>query len=390
MTFNTLQSAVEKEWDKRGYYQVGNQKFYSKVQAIVAGKTSGHYPEFRFNDESFSAANWIAEPSETLQELYKKRAWQLRNKYDHLVLSFSGGADSTNILQTFVKNNIPLDEVFCFGPFSTRQGHDKPLTRDAENNFREIDLVALPYLKELSKTHKFKITLYDWTEDLVKHFKNTDWIWTETQSRLSPSIVVRNRLHNARSHLNLVDAGKKVGFIFGIDKPKVILKNGSYYMTFLDLNLNMGVGPGALVSGAEWEFDEYFYWTPDLPELVIKQGHVLKNFFEANNNLKCYVQDADQGGWAKYASRYGRLVKQLMYPEFDLDTWQTEKISSLTYTNHDNWFINSNLKERDIWLAGLNELQTQLGPEWFNQGSVDHGFIGSWSKWYKIGDSINS
>lgn len=386
LTANTI-NEFEKEWDKRGFYQVGPSKFYNKAQAIVASQSTGHWPEFIFNDSAFSAADWSTEPTETLQEIYIRRARQLREKYDHLVLSYSSGSDSSNILHAFLHNGIKLDEVFCYGPFSTNQGRNGTLTKSAENNFREIDLVALPYLRELSKNHKFELTIYDWTEDMANGFKSSDWIWTEAQSRLSPSIVVRNRLHNARSHLNLVDKGKKVGFIFGIDKPKVILKDGVYYMAFLDLTLNMGVGPGGLMTGNNWENDEYFYWTPDLPELVIKQGHVLKNFFEANPSFKPYVENSHEGAWHEpYSTKYFDLVKRLLYPGFNPLIWQTNKISSLTYTEHDNWFINHpDLPARDHWLAGLRELQRVIDPKWFNKGTVAKGYVGSWSKWHKIG-----
>lgn len=387
MINNSLIAKMEHEWDKRGYYQVGANKFYSKAQAILHLQKTGQSMNFVFNDAEFGTADWKQEPVDSIQEIYRKRAQQLRDKYDHLVLSYSSGSDSSNILHAFINNGIKLDEIFCYGPFKTSQGHNKPLTQDSENNFREIDLVALPYLRELSKKHKFKITLYDWTDDVANGFKSADWVWNETQSRLSPSIVARNRLHNARSHLNLVDKGQRVAFIFGIDKPRVILKDGSYYTAFLDLTLNMGVGPGACVTGSEWETDEYFYWTPDMPEIVIKQGHMIKNFIEAHSEMRNLVLDADQGAWHEaYSTQYYHLVKTLLYPGFNPGIWQTKKISSLTYTEHDGWFINSHgLEAKKHWLAGLHDLQQTLDSKWFIQGTVNKGFVGSWSKWYKIG-----
>jgi len=387
MLDNKVLKRMEQEWDKRGYYRVGNQKFYSKAQAILCEQQNKKGIEFIFNDEDFLSADWKNEPQESLDGIYRQRAQQLREKYDYLVLSYSSGVDSTNILHSFLHNNIHLDEVFCYGPFKARQGKDGPLTKSAENNFREIDLVALPYLRELSKKYKFKVTLYDWTDDLVNGFKSSDWIWTETQSRLSPSIVVRNKLHSGRAHLNLTDAGKKVCFIFGIDKPRIILKDDSYYFSFLDLTLNMGVGPGALATGAEWEFDEYFYWTKDMPKIVIKQSFILKNFFKNNPSLKCYVQDSHMAEWsAKYSTSYFNLIKKMLYPTVNPNIWQTNKISSLTYTEHDNWFIkDKDLAANKLWRSGLFELQRALKPEYFNQGTVDQGFVGSWSKWYKIG-----
>jgi hypothetical protein len=41
-----------------------------------------------------------------LKTLYKERAQQLRDNYDELILYYSGGSDSHNILHTFLQNNI--------------------------------------------------------------------------------------------------------------------------------------------------------------------------------------------------------------------------------------------------------------------------------------------
>jgi hypothetical protein len=380
-------SSIEPEWDKRGYYKLYGKKYYSKLQAIVDAK-DGHHPEFIFNDQEFSAADWSVEPRESLQEIYRQRALQLRTKYDHLVLCYSSGADSTNILHAFLYNNIPIDEIFCYGPFDTTQGQQMvPNSNSAEFNYREIDLVALPYLRELSKIYKFKVTFYSWAEVMVTGYKNADWVWTEVNARLSPSMIARNRLHDGYNHLNLTDKGKKVGFIFGVDKPRVILKNGSYYMAFLDLILQQSLGLGGVATGSDWDHDEFFYWTPDMPKLLIKQAHVIKNFFEKNPALKAYVQDADQGKWSElYSEKYLDVVKSLVYPTWNNKIWQTNKNRSLTFAENDSWFFkNSDDDAKKNWLAGVNEIAKVVDSSWFNQGNVANGFIGSWSKWYKIG-----
>jgi hypothetical protein len=141
------------------------------------------------------------------------------------------------------------------------------------------------------------------------------------------------------------------------------------------------------MTGSEWEYDEYFYWTPDMPKLVIKQAHVLKKFFESNPALKYCVENSDQAQWTKlHKTQYLDIVKRLMYPGFNADVWQTNKISSLTYTEHDNWFIkDSTLRATQVWQAGLRTLQKTLDPKFFNDGKVDNGYVGNWSKWHKIG-----
>lgn len=390
--------------DKRKYqwgiYRVKDRQYFNKAQAILDAQANNEHVTFDFYDNVFSQCNAMVEPKESLQDLYLRRALQLREKYDYLILSYSSGCDSTNILHTFLYNNIPLDEVFCYGPFSTTQGRswaNDPLNSDRQgdykilpvsaNNYREIDLVALPYLNQLSRYYKFKLTLHDWTNDLVNGFKNQDWIYTETRSRLAPSTYARNRLHQARSHQNLVDKGKKVAFIFGIDKPRVMLVDNKWYFSFLDIMLDMGVGPGGIATGANWEYDEFFYWTPDLPELVVKQAHIIKDHIESNPHTIPYVKDAHKGEWnTPYADLYYDMVKRLIYPTYNHNTWQTKKPTSATYTDHDYWFINSkDLMAREHWLAGLAELQRLIEPRFFNGGLVDNGYVCHWSKWHQFG-----
>jgi hypothetical protein len=378
---------METEWDKRGYYLLNGKKYYSKLQAIVNAQ-DGHHPEFVFNDTEFSSANWLQEPSESLEELYRQRALQLRQKYDHLILCYSSGADSTNILHAFLNNNIPLDEIFCYGPFDTTQGQNGDVASNAaQYNYREIDLVALPYLRELSKKHKFKLTYYSWANDVVNGYKDADWVWTEVNCRMSPSTIARNRLHSSHDHLDLVDQGKRIGFIYGVDKPRLTLRNGVYYVGFLDLLLQLSVGLGGIATGSDWENDEFFYWTPDMPSIVIKQAHMLKQFFENNPALKSYVENADQAEWSqKYSEKYFDVVKRIVYPTFNPNTWQTKKISSLVFSENDSWFFeNSDATAKKYWLAGVKEVDRIVDSRWFNQGSIKNGIIGAWSKWYKIG-----
>jgi hypothetical protein len=54
---------------------------------------------------------WHKEPSETYHTLKKHRALQLRDMYDHIILYHSGGSDSTTVLNSFLNNNIQIDEV---------------------------------------------------------------------------------------------------------------------------------------------------------------------------------------------------------------------------------------------------------------------------------------
>jgi hypothetical protein len=373
---------------KRGFYQVGPDTYISKIKAIMASQETGHFPYWNFNDQAFGAKDWTVEPQESLWELYRQRAQQLRNSYDYIVLLYSGGADSTNVLQSFLFNNIPIDEVMSYGPFSTTQGRVGTLTEDPENNYREIDLVALPYLNQLSKNYNFKVTLYDWTEDMVKGFDNADWIWTDVSHRFSSSMSVRNKIHEASvSAQKAAESGKTVGFILGMDKPRVMYKDNTFQCAFLDLFMTMSVGPKDLLLGKNWFIDELFYWTPDLPELVIKQAHLVMNFFKQNPNLIYLVDTAHLGGW-QHREEYYEICKALCYPYWNRDAFQTDKISNPTFTEHDNWYNKTqSIESKKIWLDGLSEVNRLIDPKWLHNGTIHDGLVGSWSKFYTLSKS---
>ena len=97
--------------DKFGFYQVGKLKFYSKFDAADLAARTNQSISWNFNDEVFGLYDWSTEPVASLPDLYRARAQQLRDQYDYLVLWYSGGADCDNILDTFVDNNIRLDEA---------------------------------------------------------------------------------------------------------------------------------------------------------------------------------------------------------------------------------------------------------------------------------------
>jgi hypothetical protein len=370
---------------KRGFYQVGSEQYISKFQAILRSQETGKFPKWNYNDDIFSAINWSVEPTETLWELYSQRARQLRENNDYLVIFFSGGSDSTTLLQSFLFNNISVDEIVCWGPFKVTP-KNSIVTQDPVNYFREIDIVALPYLKELAKTHKFKVTLYDWTDDMVSSFSNADWIWTDVNHRFNPAQVVRNKIHECSDDaLKQVERGKRVSFVVGLDKPRVTLKDGVYYSAFLDSVLNSSIGFKQAIEGKYWFNDELFYWTPDLPTLPIKMAHVVKNFFVSNPSLQYMITDSNLGSW-KYSREYTELVKTLCYPFWNKNTFQTDKPSWGIRSESDSWFLKGDgIIAKKFWEAGITEASKVIDAKWLNAGSFENGIIGSWSKWHKLG-----
>ena len=78
---------IEKN-DKLGFYQLGEEKFHNKVQALIQGTQRNQFPEWNFNRATFDNVNWLEEPEANLLELYRIRAQQIREKYDYVRLEF--------------------------------------------------------------------------------------------------------------------------------------------------------------------------------------------------------------------------------------------------------------------------------------------------------------
>ena len=103
---------------KQGYYQVGRKLFNKKFNALLEASVTHQPVMWNFNQAVFAKQAQMPRIGVPILELYKQRALQLRDKYDYLILAYSGGADSDNILKVFQQNNIYLDEVWCDWPSS--------------------------------------------------------------------------------------------------------------------------------------------------------------------------------------------------------------------------------------------------------------------------------
>ena len=102
-----------------GYYTVNNISFgTNKVSAVLEAQKTGVEVGWYFFDEAFKKANWLVEPTPTLDQLYEIRARQIRDAYDYVIVFLSGGADSNNVIRSFLNNNIHVDEVIALIPES--------------------------------------------------------------------------------------------------------------------------------------------------------------------------------------------------------------------------------------------------------------------------------
>ena len=127
---------------KFGYYSVGDFTSYSKVEAAEQAKSTNSNVTWHFLDAECALYPWKIDSQVDLKKLYRQRAEQIRNQYDYTVIWYSGGADSTNVLKSFVDNNIHIDEIAQFHAEQGEHGWNSYLNL-------EVAHVAVPQTKKL-------------------------------------------------------------------------------------------------------------------------------------------------------------------------------------------------------------------------------------------------
>lgn len=383
----TTMKLLEKN-DKLGFYMVGANKHYIKPEALIESTRTGHFPEWNFNRNIFDSYTWQNEPETNLRELYRLRALQLREKYDYIRLETSGGGDSSTAAYAFILNGIHLDEVvFRYPKTGEKNVTDDPFNTKPENTLSEWRYAAQPLLQWIA-THapKTKITIHDYSEDMLKSGHEEDWVF-RTKDYFQPGHAFKHTVDAVDDHKKTLDSGLKVCMLWGVDKPKVCIKDKKWYLYFMDIqanNANPEVGQWNNVT------NEYFYWTPDMPEILCKQAHIIRKWFDLPTNK--YLQHLAR--WPNYSfaqrTTFEHIVKPLIYEDYDPSTFQTSKPTNSFYNEMDHWFYTNfqDTRAYRVWQAGLDHLISNIDSKFFNmEMGRPVGFVSFISPFYYLGEA---
>ena len=106
------------------YYSVNNKQFSNEFLAQYESYKSGCSIKFYCNDDLYDNLNWLNEPEESMDVLMDIHALNLRQKYDYIILNWSGGTDSHTIYNVFKRNNIHIDELCSYHQLSGSKSID--------------------------------------------------------------------------------------------------------------------------------------------------------------------------------------------------------------------------------------------------------------------------
>lgn len=386
--------STDRPGDRYGFYQIGNLKTYSKVELIHNHYRLPRRWKWNYNDSFFSHYNWQQEPKESIEELYRKRALQLRQKYDYLILYYSGGHDSSNILYSFLDNDIPLDEICIY--YSDR---DK-----ISNQYKEISLLTENKINILKlKFPKIKIRRLNYAEYFFKWDKMIENVIGDADlldmfgSMLSINRIILSMAHTfINDWQQILKKGKKLAWISGIDKPMLRFLNKKWIFNFHDGNIHAQVPPfRQIIDDGTIGSQELFYWAPveECAKILIKQCHLLKKKY----NEQAIVDFSKIPGAKTFKPGYGWTIDRLaedytktIYPREHKvnEVFFPEKNPLHIWGNRDQWFFNSNhegsQKHWDMYLATKSKLYDHFHL-WYNNGrSIDNGWINAISLDYVI------
>ena len=372
--------------DPLGCYRVGDLKFYSKLEAIEMHTKTGHHPHWDFNEAVFSSYDWTVEPKENILELYRQRAQQLRDQYDYIILTYSGGADSTTVLESFLDNDIKLDEIVSY------VNHERDSFLSAE-----IYQVAVPNIECLKEKHPYiKFRTINLLDLEMSHFSindtKFDWIY-EMNFCINPNNASRVDFGlKIKEWADLIHAGKKVCILTALDKPRITQDNGKFYFKFIDF-IDCAATVKSMAGQQPWT-DELFYWTPDFPKILIKQGHLIKNYLKGDviklphvSLQKSDLAYREVNGKKYWLSNHG--VHSLIYPKWNINTFTVGKANSILFTPRDTWFFNLQNEHtaKKNWFTGLEKLWKTLPDYWkTDPESIYRGIKACWSKNYCLGE----
>jgi hypothetical protein len=350
-------------------YQVGEEKFNNKMMAVLKASEKKLPINWIFHDEvwdNFSKNNLHLLGKHSLDYLYAQRAKQLRETYDYLILHYSGGSDSHNILMTFLNNDIPIDEIFVRRSEKVDSKMYTPncIDTSAKNIFSEWDYVIKPQLDWIKNNRpNIKITLGDqFSIDPTTIYNDNTMIdrfgqftgWVEMGRS---SLIVE-------SDRKLTDQGKRVANIYGIDKPMVIIKDKKFYMFFTD----NAVDAANKTSGSG--NSELFYYAKDMPILIFEQAYSMYKYFSLNKSMRQLIDLnlIKRNDHTRLKTVY-ELTKQIIYSTWDSNKFQTDKPTPISYE----------VRSRDLYyhmhpeLSKIREIYNYHIHPWITQvNNTDH------------------
>lgn len=238
------------------YYQVDDHVTYNTLDAwqhIISGAR-----EWRLNlfETSFAALDWSTEPSASFDDLLRARINSITQRYPRTRLWYSAGRDSHCVLEAFVRAQVKIDEIFFVRwSFVDSVRDEYQIVSDTVREmFKDTD-IPLP-----------KITLF------VPDHQDYRVYWNLVSRNQHSGGLGSNLGYNVNSFSAILDSFPQLQDpntcnLFGLEKPRLNIVGTEIFYQITDLSVHHAMSP---LHNIEW-----FFLNDQVPELVIKQCHML-------------------------------------------------------------------------------------------------------------------
>lgn len=335
------------------YWTVLNHKtnistsFNFKIDAVVYKNTLPQATVyFHWYEREFSKCSINIDPIQSYAELCRQRAQELRDTYKYLRFWFSGGTDSQTALDSFVNNNIFIDEIVV----STLPDQNAHVTSN-----REIALAALPSLKRvITQLPNTKITILHQTEqDITDWFNGSDdpasiSAFDSTNGAVQFAMQGSwwiSKMLNQTEHEDWCD-------IVGGSKVRLFKNKNKWYFYFPDNGLN-----DSFYSSRT----EDFFISLGIPDLYLKTVYMLRNYHvdrgSSNNVVNNFHSAAPE--WLPFSREYNTAMGRV--PVHEVATY---KLYGSTH-NPDDWESKSISGWNSLYFYH-NVITTAQGQKWYN------------------------
>lgn len=309
---------------EQGYYKVGNQYFNHKVNALKAASVSKLPVTWDFNSAVYQHQAQKPRLNVALTDLYAQRAQQLRDQYDYIILAYSGGADSDQMLRSFLHSGIHIDEVWCDWPhlLVEKSGWRWDGTNGEHNIHMEYLDVIRPTLQWLSQQHP-EIKIHQ--SDSFAHLpilESNDVV--DLIGDFGPTAYTgfTRYLYINRYASALRAKGRKVAVVLGVDKCVPAKQGSDIGFAFNDYSIWIK----SQMSLTDPVIYEYFYWTPRMPEIAVEQAHKIWDILRLNpEQTDRWLSKPGAAKMQRGSIWFDDVIKFSCYPHWDRRKFQVPK-----------------------------------------------------------------
>jgi hypothetical protein len=356
------------------HWIVGDKIFYNQMAAWKEITESKREFRYYFYEREYDCHDFAKEPKESWDDLVYARCVQLRQKYRNLKLFYSAGRDSHHIIRSFIKYNIPIDELILVHQISNYVRHHE--------HVQWIEPMAKQYLKHNPKA---KISTIILDKEKYERFYSDGFTDQESMTFQCGLFAPTKYDWLALNFDGLNDSSS--GFIIGTDKPRLLWNNGNIYTAVLDKNHEINHDTNNIL--------EHFYYAPDLPELHIKQCHQMIRYIEqhypnadekfiGSESVKSTFQDSKSDYYDEMCIACGRG------PAFDINLRIQNGKNKWSGGHHKSWIELGNMAKEQGWKS-INHYEEMMKwwitnvPEAFHFEDPRQGATkGIWGKRYFI------